>query len=103
MISKYLKDLREPLDISLQILAEELDTSAKRIKYIAVEECDALLREKVEALVEGIKSSGEVASLDDNTVMYEYSSEPIVIHSHLGAVWLLFGSYLATKVESALI
>ena len=34
-ISKRLRDLKEPLDIDLQLMAAEMDTSVNRIKYLS--------------------------------------------------------------------
>jgi len=106
-ISKFLKDLREPLDIPLQLVAAEMDTSGKRIKYLNPELCsDKINNEKFNKLIQGIESgeiATEISSIDDNTVLYEFDSEAIVIHSVLGVKWLLFDSAVTVKVESALI
>lgn len=106
-ISKFLKDLREPLDIPLQLVAAEMDTSGKRIKYLNSELCsDKINNEKFNKLIQSIESgetATEISSIDDNTVLYEFDSEAIVIHSVLGAKWLLFDSAVTVKVESALI
>ena len=106
-ISKFLKDLREPLDIPLQLVAAEMDTSGKRIKYLNPDLCsDQINSERYSKLIEGIESGElgtEISSIDDNTVLYEFEEEAVVIHSVLGVKWLLFDSMITQKVESALI
>lgn len=106
-ISKFLKDLREPLDIPLQLVAAEMDTSAKRIKYLNPDLCsDKVTNERFNKFVQSIEigeSGTEICSIDDNTVLYEFEEEAIVIHSTLGFKWVLFDSAVTVKVESALI
>ena len=106
-ISKFLKDLREPLDIPLQLVAAEMDTSGKRIKYLNPDLCsDKINSERYSKLIAGIESGElgtEISSIDDNTVLYEFDEEAVVIHSVLGVKWLLFDSLVTQKVENALI
>lgn len=106
-ISKFLRDLREPLDIPLQLVAAEMDTSGKRIKYLNPELCsDKINSDKFNKFIQGIESgeiATEISSIDDNTILYEFDSEAVVIHSVLGVKWLLFDSAVTVKVESALI
>ena len=106
-ISKFLKDLREPLDIPLQLVAAEMDTSGKRIKYLNPDLCsDKITAEKFNKFVQAVESGElgtEISSIDDNTVLYEFDSEAVVIHSTLGVKWILFDSAVTVKVESALI
>ena len=106
-ISKFLKDLREPLDISLQLVAAEMDTSGKRIKYLNPDLCsDKITCEKFNKFIQAVENGElgtEISSIDDNTVLYEFDSEAVVIHSVLGVKWLLFDSAVTVKVESALI
>lgn len=106
-ISKFLKDLREPLDIPLQLVAAEMDTSGKRIKYLNPDLCsDKINSERYNKLIAGIESGElgtEISSIDDNTVLYEFEEEAVVIHSVLGVKWMLFDSLVTQKVENALI
>lgn len=106
-ISKFLKDLREPLDIPLQLVAAEMDTSGKRIKYLNPDLCsDKINSERYTKLIASIESGElgtEISSIDDNTVLYEFDEEAVVIHSVLGVKWLLFDSMVTKKVENALI
>ena len=37
-ISKKIKDMKEPLDVDLQLIATELDTSVKSMKYLCAEQ-----------------------------------------------------------------
>lgn len=106
-ISKFIRDLREPLDIPLQLVAAEMDTSAKRIKYLNPDLCnDTINNERFTEFIRAIESGEmgtEISSIDDNTVLYEFEAEVVVIHSVLGVKWLLFDSAVTVKVESALI
>lgn len=105
-ISKFLKDLPTPLDIPLQLVATEMDTSGKRIKYLNPDTCsDMILSSKFEQLIRGIEDGSlatEITSIDDNTALYEFESESIVVHTQLGVKWLLFDSAITVKVESVL-
>lgn len=105
-ISKFLKDLSEPLDMPLQLVATEMDTSAKRIKYLNPDVCnDTISNERFNKLIAAIESGDiatEISSIDDNTVLYEFEDEAIVIHSVLGVKWLLFDSVITAKVENVL-
>lgn len=105
-ISKFLKDLPTPLDIPLQLVAVEMDTSAKRIKYLNPEVCSDKITcerfEKLIAVVESGERGAEISSIDDNTVLYEFDQEAVVIHNELGSKWLLFDSVITAKIENAL-
>ena len=86
-ISKKIKDLKEPLDVDLQLIATELDTSVKSMKYLCAEQMtDANTLDAFNRLVEDITQINgvEVTSFDDNTILYEYLDEAIVIHSVAG-------------------
>ena len=107
MISRFIKDLKEPLEIPLQMVAVEMDTSAKRIKYINSNLCtDKIDNDRFCELVRSIESgevASEISSIDDNTVLYEFEEEAVVIYSYLGIKWLLFDSFIASKIEKYLI
>jgi len=106
-ISKYLKDLKEPLDLPLQLVAAEMDTSGKRIKYLNPDPCsDQINSERYGKLITAIESGElgtEISSIDDNTVLYEFEQEAVVIHSVLGVKWLLFDAMITQKVENTLV
>ena len=106
-ISRFLKDLREPLDMPLQLVATEMDTSGKRIKYLNADICsDGITSDKFVKLIQGIESGEigvEISSIDDNTVLYEFEQEAVVIHTVIGEKWLLFDSAITSKVENTLL
>mgnify|MGYP003163641408 FL=1 len=41
-------------------------------------------------------------SFDDNTILYEYLDEAIVMHSVLGVIYILFDSMVTQKLENKL-
>ena len=104
-ISKKLRDLKEPLDINFQLMASELDTSVKNMKFISRSIItDAIMIDKVEQLITDIEQNGvEVTSFNDNTVLYEYLGEAVVIHSVLGDKFIIFDSSIVPTIESKLV
>lgn len=104
-ISKKIKCLKEPLDIDLQLMATELDTSANNLKYLSAEQMTyANSLDAFNKLVEDItRGDGiEITSFDDNTVLYEYLDEAIVMHEVFGVKYILFDSMVTQKIESKL-
>lgn len=104
-ISKKIKYLKEPLDIDLQLMATELDTSANNLKYLSAEQMtDAIALDAFNKLVDDItRGDGiEITSFDDNTILYEYLDEAIVIHEVFGVKYILFDSMVTQKIESKL-
>lgn len=103
-ISKKITTLGEEIDIDLQLMASELDTSVSRMKYLSdtlME--DAISKESFERLVEEIKTEGgEITSFNDNTVLYEFLDDAFVIHENLGVKYVLFDSSLTQKIEKHL-
>lgn len=104
-ISKKIKDLKEPLEVDLQLMASELDTSVKNMKYISRDMMsDATSLDTFDSLIDDIeKVEGvEITSFDDNTVLYEYMEEAVVIHNVLGIKYILFDSMITQKLENKL-
>lgn len=104
-ISKKIKELKEPLEVDLQLIASELDTSVKNMKYLSKDlMTDATSIDAFDALVEDIERGKgiEITTFDDNTVLYEYLDEAIVIHNVLGVRYILFDSMITQKVENKL-
>lgn len=104
-ISKKIKDLKEPLEVDLQLMASELDTSVKNMKYISRDMMsDATSLDAFDSLIDDIeKVEGvEITSFDDNTVLYEYMEEAVVIHNVLGIKYILFDSMITQKLENKL-
>lgn len=104
-ISKKIKELKEPLEVDLQLMVSELDTSVKNMKYLSKDlMTDATSIDAFDALVEDIERGEgiEITTFDDNTVLYEYLDEAIVIHNVLGVRYILFDSMITQKVENKL-
>lgn len=102
-ISKKIKELKEPLEVDLQLMASELDTSVKDMKFIAKTILeDAIMLDAFDKLCYDIENGegSEVTSFDDNTVLFEYLDEAIVVHTILGLKYILFDSLVTSKIES---
>lgn len=102
-ISKKITTLKEPLEIDLQLMAAELDTSVKNMKFISKTILeDAIMLDAFDKLCYDIENGegSEVTSFDDNTVLFEYLDEAIVIHTILGLKYILFDSLVTSKIES---
>lgn len=104
-VSKKIKELKEPLEIDLQLMASELDTSVKNMKYLSRDIMnDATSIDVFDALVEDIErgEGSEITTFDDNTVLYEYLDEAVVVHNVLGIRYIIFDSVITHKIENKL-
>lgn len=102
-ISKKITTLKEPLEIDLQLMAAELDTSVKNMKFISKTILeDAIILDAFDKLCYDIENGegSEVTSFDDNTVLFEYLDEAIVVHTILGLKYILFDSLVTSKIEN---
>lgn len=106
MISKKVESVRGKfLDVDLQLIAVELDTSVKDMMCLSKDMLsDAASVEAFDMLVNDIENEcgSEVVSFDDNTIMYEYLDESIIIHNVLGIKYILFDNILVRKIENRL-
>lgn len=103
-ISKKLSKIAENLELNIQLMATELDTSAAYLRYLSK---DLLIGgisiSEFDSLVKDIEENGvEITSIDDNTVVYEYLDEAVVIHTVLGEKYILFDSMITRKIENKL-
>jgi len=104
-ISKKITSLPEPLDVNLQLIASELDTSVKDMKYFSKSIMDdAILIDAFDKLCEDIEhgEGWEITSFDDNSVLYEYLDEAIIIYNMLGMKYIIFDSFITRKLENKL-
>lgn len=95
--------MKESLDIDFQLIAVELDTSPNRLKYLSEDIItDAVAVDAFVKLLDDIeKTSGtEITSFDDNTIMYEYRDEAVIVHEILGMKYLIFDSLITCRVEA---
>lgn len=102
-ISQKLNKLSEPLDIDYQLMASELDTSIKDMKYLSKDMMqDAISLDAFDALINDIENieGVEITSFDDNTVLYEYLDEAIVVYTNLSNKVILFDFMLTQKIEN---
>ena len=102
-ISKKITDLKELLEIDLQLMATELDTSVKNMKFLSKTILeDAIMLDAFDKLcydIENIEGS-EVTSFDDNTILFEYLDEAVIVHEILGLKYILFDGLITVKIES---
>ena len=102
MISRKLVTLKEPLDFDLQLVATELDTSGNDLMYLHSSLfTDAISYDKFTEFVNDLLKNGvEIESFNDNTVMYEFEEEPIIVHDILGDKYIIFDELNAHKFET---
>lgn len=102
MIARKLITLKEPLDFDLQLVATELDTSGKDLVYLHSSLfTDAISYDKFAAFVNDLLTNGvEIESFNDNTVMYEFEEEPIIVHDILGDKYIILDELNARKFET---
>jgi len=104
-IAKKISVIEEEIDINYQLIACELDTSVKNMKYISKDILqDAITLESFEKLVKNIEieDGTEITSFDDNTVLYEYENEAIILHTTLGNKYIIFDEDVRKKIENKL-
>lgn len=102
-ISKKITDLKEPLEIDLQLMAIELDTSVKNMKFLSKTILeDAIMLDAFDKLCYDIENieGYEVTSFNDNTILFEYLDEAVIVHEILGLKYILFDSLITVKIES---
>ena len=102
-ISQKLNKLSEPLDIDYQLMASELDTSIKDMKYLSKDMMqDSISSDAFDALINDIENieGVEITSFNDNTVLYEYLDEAVVVYTNLSNKSILFDSMLTQKIEN---
>ena len=89
-IGRLLK-LTEPLDLDLQLVATELDTSAVDLFYFCSDEQKSVMdTEEFNNLLQKVQEGGSVFDLNGNTVMYEFLEQPIIIYQYLATTYIIF-------------
>lgn len=102
-IAKNITDKKEPFEFDMQLIATELDTSAKHLKYVAKETLNDEYHLKFDKLVTEIETTcPEIESFDDNTVMFEYLEEAVIVHTVFGVKYVIFDSMITAKIEERL-
>lgn len=102
-IAKNITEKKEPFEFDMQLVATELDTSAKHLKYVSKETLNEELYVKFDKLVTEIeKTCPEIESFDDNTVLYEYIEEAVIVHTIFGVKYVIFDSMISKKIEDRL-
>lgn len=99
-------DLKERPDFDLQIVAIELDTSASRLLYFSLKDCDnAVDVENFNDLFECIRNYEEkIVSINDNTELYELKENNtiIVVYEDLTDKFIIFDKENKRDVEQLL-
>lgn len=102
-LSKKITVLKEPLEIDLQLMASELDSSANNLFFLSKSILDdSIMVESFDKLIIEIEKEVEVISFDDNTVLYEYNDDIIIVHTFLGEKYILFDKAILSKIEKQL-
>ena len=102
-IAKNITEKQEPFEFDMQLVATELDTSAKHLKYVAKETLNEELHVKFDKLVTEIENTcPEIESFDDNTILYEYLEEAVIVHTVFGVKYVIFDSMISKKIEEQL-
>lgn len=102
-ISKKIENLPQDLDVDFQLLATELDISAKDLRCLSSTFMeDTLQIEAFDKLCNDIANNVEVMSFNDNTLLYDYYNDYVIIHDELGVKYLFFNRFIMSKIESQL-
>ena len=104
MISKKLIELQDQLDFDYDLVSVELDTCAKRLRYLSSSDIsDAIQKDAFDAFYKNTREQNAViVSFDDNTDMYEVCDDSLVIvlHENEKARYIIFDIQDAKKIEN---
>lgn len=102
MIAKKLTTLTEPLDFDLQLVADELDTSGNNLVYLNKGLfTDAISFDKFQFFLKDIQENGvEIESFNDNTILYEFDNEALIVYTMLSETYVIFDDILAQHFEN---
>jgi hypothetical protein len=103
MKTKKLTDIRNQIDFDVQLMATELDVSVEDIRCLSnVYMEDSIMIDRFHSFIQDIEQNNgvEITSFDDNTIMYEYANEVVVIQTILEDKWLLFDKAISTKIQN---
>ena len=102
-IAKNITEKQELFEFDMQLVATELDTSAKHLKYVSKDALNEELYVKFDKLVTEIENTcPEIESFDDNTVLYEYLEEAVIVHTIFGVKYVIFDSIISNKIKDRL-
>lgn len=101
-VSRRVYLIREQLDVDLQLLALEWDTSAADLMYLCEDlfAAPTAFRNLIADIEDG--DGVEVTSMSDDTVLYEYLGEKVAVYSTLEGKFLLFDISSRKKIEDKL-
>lgn len=104
MKSQFLHQIKDSPDFDMQMVAIELDTSAKRLKYLSASKTvDAYENEKFSKFFDKIRNNEVVVtSINDNTDLYELSESSIVVvlYEDLTDRFIIFDIQDAKRIEN---
>lgn len=99
--SEKITKIREELNLDLQLIACELDTSVMYMKYVSKDLFnDSIDAETFDKLFNKIEKNGvSITQFDDDTSLYEYKNEAIILHKNLNCKFLIFDLDIEDKIE----
>ena len=105
MICKKVADIQEQLEIDLNLVSVELDTYAKRLRYLSSSQfTDAIQKDAFDNFWNNIKSNYPVVvSISDGLDLYEFGDDSIIIvlYKTLDDCYIIFDIQDAKKIENA--
>lgn len=72
----------DELEINIPLIASELDTDPNRLRYLSNKDKDLEFgeSERIVKMFNDVKENGnEITSINDNTTLYEYGDDSIII------------------------
>lgn len=105
-IARNVTEIINDVDLDFQLIATEMDTSVADMLYITEKNCYGTENgvEQFKKLVDDIRNVNgvEVTSFDDNTALYEYFNEAVILNTVFGENTLFFDSMVAGLIEERL-
>lgn len=91
------------IEFDLQQVANDFDVSVADMRYIDRNSCnDGITSEGFDRFVREIRSSTAQTSYDDNTELYYWNGNPVIVCTQLYNQIIIFDKDIALRVDNAI-
>lgn len=91
------------IDCDLQQVANDLDISVGDMRYVDRNSCnDGITSEGFDRFVQQLRTRIVMTNYDDNTELYDYDGNPVIVCTQLYNQILIFDKGFTNKIENAI-
>lgn len=91
------------IDCDLQQVANDLDISVGDMRYVDRNSCeDGITSEGFDRFVQQLRTRVVMTNYDDNTELYDYDGNPVIVCTQLYNQILIFDKDFTKKIENAI-